>query len=383
MTAPLSKARPTQKDIAKKLGISQAAVAMALNAKTQWKLTQETVALVQAKAKEMNYSPQRQASILRSGRSHTIGVVFISGIYHAPQERVKHLARAAIRAGYQLVAVDLEWFEGDLNQAVHYLKGAAAEGIILCNLSPELVDQWEWSVHDWPTLCLSSMPKGNADAVACNMEEAFYRMTRHHLQQGSRRLTLLTAQYDVAALRGKTVAPTIADRIRGFTRAIEEQRGEVISAREDNAEQLGLPAAFCRNAEVIRGQVAYTPRVHGVLDAFELGAYYINELLESNSPMPDSLVCTNDDIAIGALGVCLKRSIRVPRDLLISGADDSPFGRHAGIPLTTLKQPPEELAHLSIERVVQVIENRDLISAPIDERFLCELVVRESTQRLH
>ncbi|HWL51572.1 MAG TPA: LacI family DNA-binding transcriptional regulator [Chthoniobacteraceae bacterium] len=381
MTTPLLKIRPTQKDIAKALGISQAAVAMALNAKTQWKLTDETVARVQAKAKEMNYSPQRQASILRSGRSHTIGVVFIYSAYHGPQERVKHLARAAIRAGYQLIAVDLAWFEDDLKQAAEYLKGAAAEGVILCNLSPEKSEQWEWGVHDWPTLCLSSPSEAAVDAVSCNMEDAFYRMTRHHLEQGSRRLTFLTASYDVAVLGGKTVFRTIADRVRGFTRAIEEQGGEVISAREDNAAQLGLPAAFRRSADGLRGQVVYPPRPPGISNAFELGAHYVATLLETGSPLPDSLVATNDDIAIGALGVCQKRNISVPQELIISGGDDSPFGRHTAVPLTTFRQPSEDLACFSIERLVQVIENRDLMQAPVHERFLCELIVRESTQR--
>lgn len=369
--------RPTQKDIAKVLGISQATVAMALNPRTQGKLMPTTVAQVQAKAKEMNYSPQRQASILRSGRSYTIGVIFISG-YHAPQQHIKYLAQTAILSGYQLVAVDIEWFGRDVEQAAEYLKGAAAEGIVLCNFSSEIMQEWFKVRHHWPVISMG-MSFSEGDNAYSDMEDAYYRMTLHHLEQGSRKLTLLLSFYDSLVLNLTPVSPMIQSRVDGFKRAIIEAGGKVFTTEETPSRLLGLPLGRASTTRAISGQVVYSLRNSNFNNAFELGAWYVQHLLDKKKPLPDSLVCSNDEIAAGVLKSCLQRQIDVPDMIRVSGADDAPFARFCGIPITTIVQPSKEIAHFCIQRVVKMIEQPEENKKPQQKLFSCELVYRNST----
>lgn len=367
--------RPTQKDIARELGISQATVAMALNSQTQRRLLPQTVALVQAKAKEMNYSPQRHASILRSGRSHTIGVIFVSSLYHAPQQRVKCLASAAIAAGYQLVAADVEWFSWDISQAAEYLKGVAAEGVVLCNLSEDILLEWEKVVHNWPVAFMGVGAEGGQSAHS-DMEDAFYRMTLHHLEQGSRHLTLLLPFYDSQPGDGPKM---IRHRVNGFRKAIVASGGKAFADDTATGRLFDLPDKPPSAGCPISGRVVYSRRTDKFNSAFELGAWYVQSLLDRGEPLPDSLVCTNDEIAAGALKTCLQQGIRIPATVRVSGADDAPFSRFCGIPISTVRQPSKAIADFCIRTIAKMIEQPTGQEKPQEKRFPCELVYREST----
>ena len=74
----------TIKDISKKCGVSPATVSKALNGYDD--ISPETAALVRRTAKELNYMPNAAARLLKTNRSHNIGVLFIddsmSGLTH-------------------------------------------------------------------------------------------------------------------------------------------------------------------------------------------------------------------------------------------------------------------------------------------------------------
>ena len=74
----------TIKDITKKCGVSPATVSKALNGYDA--ISPETAALVRRTAKELNYMPNAAARLLKTNRSHNIGVLFIddsmSGLTH-------------------------------------------------------------------------------------------------------------------------------------------------------------------------------------------------------------------------------------------------------------------------------------------------------------
>ena len=63
----------TIKDISQKCGVSPATVSKALNGYTD--ISQETVELVRRIAKEMHYTPNAAARLLKTNISHNIGVV--------------------------------------------------------------------------------------------------------------------------------------------------------------------------------------------------------------------------------------------------------------------------------------------------------------------
>jgi LacI family transcriptional regulator len=90
-----------------------------------------------------------------------------------------------------------------------------------------------------------------------------------------------------------------------------------------------------------------------------------------------TLVCGADVIALGALRAVQDSGLRVPEDVWVTGYDDISFAALANPPLTTVRQPVEELAAACIAH----LEERLAVgSAPVRRQKLRpELVIRAST----
>jgi diguanylate cyclase (GGDEF)-like protein len=56
----------------------------------------------------------------------------------------------------------------------------------------------------------------------------------------------------------------------------------------------------------------------------------------------EAIVCADDMMALGVLDELDRRGINVPRQIALTGFDDTEFARYARVPLTTVRQPIEE-----------------------------------------
>ncbi|MEW1821187.1 substrate-binding domain-containing protein [Arthrobacter sp. NPDC080031] len=84
---------------------------------------------------------------------------------------------------------------------------------------------------------------------------------------------------------------------------------------------------------------------------------------------------SNDQMALGVLHAARKADLRLPRDLAVVGFDDIPEAAFFAPPLTTVRQDFAELGRRAVERLVGLIESREIAFA---EPVPPVLVVRES-----
>jgi LacI family transcriptional regulator len=99
--------------------------------------------------------------------------------------------------------------------------------------------------------------------------------------------------------------------------------------------------------------------------------------LLSRRPMPQAIVCANDETALGVLVGVLGAGVRVPDDVVITGFDDVPMAALVSPGLTTVRQPIRELAAETARQLLRAIAAPD--SDPVQSRVLpTELVVRRS-----
>ncbi|HWL53785.1 MAG TPA: LacI family DNA-binding transcriptional regulator [Chthoniobacteraceae bacterium] len=373
---------PTQRDIARALNLSQTSVAFALDPKHQDRLPPETVALIQAKAEEMRYQPRRIAKMLRSGRSHTIAVVMVSANLKAPQERVQFLAQCAIQAGYQLVAIDLDWFKRDEAAARQYLLDSTAEGVVFCNVNSKEGSAWLDLLRDraMPFIHLSSVGFEAGDRVHADIAEAYLRMTEHHLEMGARRPLLLLSARDP----GYTGAfsASITDRVDGFARAILAAGGKLTA--DDFPVSRFFPGKKPSNRTAKRdlvGQIVHSERRPPVRDAFEMGYAQADRFIREKREF-DALICSNDELASGAMAACMHHGVPVPEKVRISGGDNARYSRFGAVPLTTIVQPSLEMVEWSVRRIVELIENAGSPQKYQHRVFPCKLICRQSTTGL-
>jgi len=88
----------------------------------------------------------------------------------------------------------------------------------------------------------------------------------------------------------------------------------------------------------------------------------------------------NDRIARGAISALHEAGLRVPEDVSVIGYDDIPEAEFSDPPLTTIRQPMEEIGQAATRVLVQMIE--DLEATPKQALFDTELIVRSSCTRL-
>jgi LacI family transcriptional regulator len=93
---------------------------------------------------------------------------------------------------------------------------------------------------------------------------------------------------------------------------------------------------------------------------------------------PTGVACVNDLLAIGMLKELLRSGVRVPQDVAIVGYDDIAFAESAAIPLTSIRQPRNQLGRRAAELLLDEAAGGPHRHSTVV--FEPELIVRESSR---
>lgn len=380
-----SKAGPnfvTQSDLAGLLGLSRSTVAAALNPNSPVRLKPETVAKVRETAARLNYQPHRHASIMRSGRSYTIGVIGgVIGRHEVHYERMKRLATKFRSAGYELMVCSPSWYQHGVRDAVVAMLGAKVEGVLITSCFPEAEEIEGLLGAGVPTLILSSDVIPGLPAVVCDIEGAMFRLTKHLIRQGCRDLVFCSS-----AKLDRTPAPLphaqILERALGFSRAILEAGGYLenvdVTIFGTGLRNPGKPQQP-DDPRTVRGRILTVRATDAEFDPFLPGRMAFRKLREQGNKLPDALVCTNDDWALGAMNEAFKSGVRVPEDMAITGFDNTAMCTIAPIPLTSVSQPIPEMIDLAADLLLGKLVKPNRGGRAKVHKLPCKLVLREST----
>lgn len=115
-------------------------------------------------------------------------------------------------------------------------------------------------------------------------------------------------------------------------------------------------------------------RNFGDSEAAELGRIAIRELMTLDDPP----TAVNDMYALGACSGAFDLGYRVPEDLSVVGFDDIFLAEIMQPPLTTIRQPVEDMSDIIVRKLVETVENDAELDTP-HISLRPELVVRAST----
>ncbi|MCW1926503.1 GntR family transcriptional regulator [Luteolibacter arcticus] len=102
-------------------------------------------------------------------------------------------------------------------------------------------------------------------------------------------------------------------------------------------------------------------------------AVFANKIMSSR---PDAIVCGNDHTAALLVRTLAKIGVSVPGDVRVTGFDDASFASLVSPPLTTIRQPCQEIAISAFRAMLDRIQDPSLPARGI--RLNGSLVVRES-----
>jgi len=96
---------------------------------------------------------------------------------------------------------------------------------------------------------------------------------------------------------------------------------------------------------------------------------------------PTAVFCANDLVALGILQELTLRGLRVPDDIAIVGYDDIEFAAAAATPLSSVRQPREQLGRTAAHLLLEELNDPDHQHRHVV--FKPELVVRQSSMTSH
>lgn len=166
---------------------------------------------------------------------------------------------------------------------------------------------------------------------------------------GATEYLIKLGHYRIATITGELKSQVAIDRLNGYVKALQKYK---IPKRNDYVKY----GDFGRDSARIAAK----------------------ELIMLKAP-PTAIFAASDEMAIGAMQVCLENGIGVPRDISIIGFDDNIFAlNYSPIPLTTIRQPLHRMSMLATEILNKIIlkkirtHKKIILKTELIERSSCQ-----------
>ncbi len=326
-------------DVSLRAGVSLATVSRVINKNNN--VSDKTRQKVLEAMAELDYRPNTIAQSLASNVSNSVGVLVsqLDGPYYGPMMAE---IEAALRAQNKHVIIAVGHSDAAVEQdSVEFLLSRGCDALILdveAVSDDYLVTLSQRSV---PIVLINRYIQAmEHHCIYLNNELGGYLATRHMVDLGHR---------SIAYISGPKNKHDAMERLVGHQRALAEG-GLVFD-----------PALY------IEGDYKEEGGEAGMLALLQTGKSF------------SAVVCANDQMASGAIAVCLQRGLVIPRDLSVIGYDNVPFAKYISPKLTTVNNPIHEMGKMAALWVLRHVYADE--QTLVNNVFEPELVVRGSAIR--
>jgi LacI family transcriptional regulator len=299
---------------------------------------------ISAAVAELGYVRDEAASALRRGTTQMLGLLLLDGWapYFADLSQV--IDDEAERRGWYLQVANSSRNQNRERRHLDFFEAYRTRGLIVApqgDISARLEQLTERGMacvlldppHHHPAP--EAVPSVAVDHVSGGSMAA-----QHLVDRGSRRFAFV----------GNTAHEHSRDRLAGFTATIRQKRPDAVIDITETAD-LTVGAATPAADHIAR------------LPAAE---------------RPDAILAANDLVAIGLLHALSSAGVRVPQDIRVMGYDDIDMAAELATPLSTIRQPVEQLGMTAVRLVIEQIDGTASGATP-HVALQPELIIRATT----
>ncbi len=327
----------TVRDVAAVAGVSLSTVSAVLNRPER--VAPGTRQRVLAAIEQLGYIRNDAARALRLGQSKAVGLVISESTSPFYADVIRAADVVLSGDGYSCLVGSAYHEEAAAERLLQLFEAQSVQGLLVNPFAGSLGALDGARRRGVPIVYVDAAVSGDACSVSTD-HIAGGRMAVQHLAAVGRRR--------IALVRGPAEVSQIMLRMEGARQACAELGLE--------CEELIASTYFVR------------------------GGVHTGEAIASRpaAQRPDAIFAANDILAMGLLAALLERGVRVPEDIAVIGYDDTDFAMAARVPLTTLRQPAQEIgsraASLLLEEMAGKPDHQhvQIVLSP-------ELVVRSST----
>jgi LacI family transcriptional regulator len=328
------------KDVAARAGVSLGTVSNVLNRPDR--VSPETRGRVEQAMRDLGFVRNESARQLRAGRSRTLAYVVLDVRNPFFTDVAEGAERAAEDSGLSLFLCHSDNRASREADYLAHLVEQRVQGILVTPVDPAAPGLADVRRNGTPLVIVDRTREDDKFCSVAVDDVLGGRLAVEHLvERGHTR---------VAFIGGPDSIGQVRDRLEGARRAWDEA---------------GLPAdqltvVPTSALTVVEGRSA-GERVMGLAARLR----------------PTAAFCANDLLALGLLQQLSTAGLSVPGDLAIVGYDDIDYASAAAVPLTSVRQPRQELGRRAAELVMDEAENPDHLHQQVV--FTPELVARRST----
>ncbi|HEY7045415.1 MAG TPA: LacI family DNA-binding transcriptional regulator [Nocardioidaceae bacterium] len=333
--------QPTLEEVAALAGVGRGTASRVINGSSQ--VSDRSRQAVMAAVAELGYVPNPAARSLVTRRTDTVALVISESedrIFGEPffAGVIRGISMTITASSRQLVLA-LAQTHDETSPLERYLSRQHVDGVLLLSLHGEDPLPRHIRERGLP-MVLGGRPVGWDDGGYVDVDNrGGARMGVMHLvERGRRRIATIAGPDDMVAGR---------DRFDGYCAALQDARLEVdmaLVARGDFSQASGSDAM----ASLLR-----------------------------QAPDIDGVFAANDLMAAGALRILRDAGRNVPHDVSVVGFDDAPMAALTEPPLTTVRQPAEQMGR---EMATLLIKQITAGAASSDFRILStQLIKRDSS----
>lgn len=334
--------RITIKDVANEAGVSVTTVSFVLNGKAD-SVPDSTKERIYNATKKLHYTPNYTARSLVMGRTKMVGIIVPSITNFFFAELVRLLQKKFAKHGYDIILSNNEERSDKDLKYIDLLSGRNIDGLIFTpsaeSLFPEntekvkeLLDKLsipflflDRYISDYPHISIDNRTSG-------------YQMAEYLISRGHKKIGVVT---------GSRQLNSSNNRLKGFCRKLEESN---ISFTEEY---------------IYEGQYD-----------IETGELAAERFLKTEVT---AIVAFSDMQAYGIYKKLKELGKRVPEDISVVGFDDNVYSSLLDKPLTTMRQPLEELASATVKAMLDMMHGKGFSKT---EKMSAKLIERESVKQL-
>ncbi len=354
-----------QRKIAEVLNMTQQAVSAALrplgSGETS-RVAPETRQLVLETAKRLGYRSNRYASVLKSGKSRLVAILYRNMNYDWI-EKVRSISVELESNGLIPWSYDMRSYKNRPGELADILLASKVEGVVVTQdfYSSLYKPLLEMNV---PLVSLQGVQLEGVPWVGPDKVTGYYEVARHLFEQGCRKIQICRPQTrHVYEARPKPEHP-----IEPYAGLLRYHREMNWPEPEDSL--VFLPDDYDEALD----------QTYRDYHEYELGYLLARQALKQKT-VPDGLIFPNDNMAMGGICACRDAGMRVPEEICVTGFNGEKQTLYSWIPVTTVGQPIASMSREVAELMVECINN------PATERLTtrslhpCEFMPRQSSLR--
>ncbi|MGQ4491408.1 LacI family transcriptional regulator [Streptomyces sp. 372A] len=308
---------PTLEEVAALAGVGRGTVSRVINNAAG--VRESTRRAVQRAIDELGYVPNLAARSLAGQRAGAVALVMTKTdwrLFGEPffSEIVRAVGDALDERGVQLL-LTLVRTDTERQRLLEYVRGGRVDGVLLMSVSAE--DRLPDMLADAgvPTVLLGRRSGDERVTYVDADNVGGARDAVGHLVRGGRRT--------IAAIAGPPEMYVAQCRLRGYREALRE--------------------AGCAEPPSLVAQGDFTEAS---------GRRAMARLIERH-PEVDAVFAASDSMAAGALAALRAAGRRVPEDVAVVGFDDFELAEQTDPPLTTVRQPMEEIGRAMVRLLLE------------------------------